>query len=158
MPTEQDIKVLQKWLSDLSERIKKEQKDRGIRASGFSADSLRYQVQGSKGTLYGEDYFEYQEFGLPPLGEGLGINAYPSIQDLVSWIRVKPVPIQGDEQDAAERIQQSIYSRGTRAFQNSNFGLPLNRIFQEEIRKLAPQFEQARIAAIAQRFDARYND
>ena len=59
-------KAIEDWLNKYKETVIKSQKDKGIRSSGASAESLRVEVKDKNGKLFGFDYFDQQQFGRKP--------------------------------------------------------------------------------------------
>lgn len=70
----------------------KEQREKGIRASGKSAESLRHEIKdipkGLQLTILGDESFEYQEYGRGPTRNRGGWN--DPIGDIMEWMSFKP--------------------------------------------------------------------
>ena len=156
MPTIEDFKALSEWSKGLINKIAQVQEEKGVRASGFSRDSLRFETDRKGVSIFGEEYFEYQEFGLPPFGEGPPLEAYPTVEDILQWMEDKPVVVEGDPIGVAFAIVDKIFEEGTITYSNLSNGLPLTQIYNEEIPKLSPMLEQSNVVAIARQFDSRY--
>ena len=85
----QDEKILSKFIQRVSSRLKADQKAKGMKASGRSADSLKgnTEVKGdtTRGTLTGSSYWQQQEEGRgPSKKKGNGTPLWKEI--LENWI------------------------------------------------------------------------
>ncbi len=102
----------------------KEQTDKGIRASGKSAESLQIKVDGTTGTLSGAKYFIQQTVGRKP-------GKFPPIDDILDWIRAKhitPKDPKTSERQLAFLFARKIAQSGTDIFQGRRPGLDIDEI------------------------------
>lgn len=103
-------------ITEFMQKVKKayadDQKDKDIRASGKSADTMRITVTKSGGKLYGLAYIYYQKYGRRP-------GQMPPIDDIIQWIRDKRT-FNVDEKGIkglAFAIAKTIAKKGTQIFQ-----------------------------------------
>jgi hypothetical protein len=115
----QSIGVL---LNEIREAYIKDQKDKGIRASGKSAESLRIETKNNQGALYGAKYFIQQMVGRKP-------GKFPPIDDILDWMRVKnisPKDTKTTERQLAFLIARKIANSGTDIFLGRRPGLDID--------------------------------
>lgn len=105
--------VLEKIAPTLIERLKKAQLDRGLKASGRSADSIEYTVTktGAKWRLEltGAKYWIYQQYGRGP-NKKQGRPSTAFVQIIKNWIQVKGLSI---PLSAAGAIATKLIREGT---------------------------------------------
>lgn len=100
-----------------------DQKAKGIRASGFSADSQRVEVDEFGGRLIGADYFYFQTNGRKPGG-------MPPIEAIIEWLKHKTTfQVTADEgpglRGLAFAIARKIAKKGTDIYQGKRPGLSI---------------------------------
>lgn len=111
-----------------------DQKAKGIRASGKSAESLRIETKDASGTLYGARYFIQQTVGRKP-------GKFPPIDDILDWIRVKnisPRDSKTTERQLAFLFARKIAQSGTDIFLGRRPGLDVD----EKIKELIKEFKE----------------
>ena len=164
MASDQEKAVFRDFLKGVIGDIIRSQAEREIRASGRSARSLKSNDIPDGIELLGEDYFEQQEFGLPPLGEGRPGLRYPTIRDIIEWTTYKSSlkNLGSQRPNVAQRIQRGLLERGSRTWQlrragNTDAGLPLSKIYERRVRELIPRIESTKALEISKAFDDAYN-
>lgn len=95
----------ERTLSSLFSSIETEMKGimqaRGMNATGRTRDSIRYEVRGNKGTLFGAEHLEFVE-------RGRGPGKFPPIKEIEDWCIAKGIPV-----EAAYPIATIIARKGT---------------------------------------------
>lgn len=109
-----------------------DQKAKGIRASGKSADSLRIEIKENSGTLYGAGYFYQQKFGRKP-------GKFPPISSILDWIKTKGIQSDIPERSLAFLIARKIAMSGTDIYQRKREGLNV----EEKIKELVKEFRKS---------------
>ena len=113
---------LKKVISD----ILLDQESKNIRASGKSAQSLRFEATPDGGKLFGVDYFKYQERGRGPGG-------FPPIQSIIDWVNSKGItPESGSIEGMAFAISKKIAKNGTDIFQGKREGLSIKELVAKQ--------------------------
>lgn len=133
MEISQSIGIL---LNDIREAIIQDQKDKGIRSSGKSAESLTISVYGNTGTLSGAKYFVQQTLGRKP-------GKFPPIDDILDWIRAKrisPRDPKTTERQLAFLFARKIARSGTDIFQGKRPGLDMDEIIAKLVKEWMAQF------------------
>lgn len=133
MEITQSIGIL---LNDIREAYIQEQKDKGIRASGKSAESLKITVDANSGQLSGAKYFIQQTVGRKP-------GKFPPIDDILDWIRVKrisPKDPKTTERQLAFLFARKIAQSGTDIFQGRRPGLEMEEIIKKLVAEFMKQF------------------
>jgi len=123
-------------LNDIREAIIQDQKDKGIRSSGKSAESLAISVDGNTGTLSGAKYFVQQTLGRKP-------GKFPPIDDILDWIRAKkitPRDPKTSERQLAFLFARKIARSGTDIFQGRRPGLDMDEIIAKLVKEWMAQF------------------
>ena len=133
MGISQSIGVL---LNDIREAIIQDQKEKGIRSSGKSAESLQISVDGNTGTLSGAKYFIQQTVGRKP-------GKFPPIDDILDWIRAKkitPRDPKTTQRQLAFLFARKIAQSGTNIFQGKSPGLDMDEIIAKLVKEWSEQF------------------
>ena len=133
MGISQSIGVL---LNDIREAIIQDQKEKGIRSSGKSAESLQISVDGNTGTLSGAKYFIQQTLGRKP-------GKFPPIDDILDWIRAKkitPRDPKTTQRQLAFLFARKIAQSGTNIFQGKSPGLDMDEIIAKLVKEWSEQF------------------
>jgi len=112
---------LSKFGNLLIEQIKAQQIERGLRASGKSAASLRQIVTNDKITVLGDSSFFYQE-------RGRGPGKFPPPNVIREWIKDKPLRSGISLNSLAFLIGRSIAEKGTLIFQGKKKGLNFKEV------------------------------
>jgi len=123
-------------LNDIREAYIKEQRDKGIRSSGKSAESLRISVDKTSGQLSGAKYFIQQTVGRKP-------GKFPPIDDILDWIRAKkitPRDAKTTERQLAFLFARKIAQSGTDIFQGKRSGLEMDEIIAKLVKEFMGQF------------------
>lgn len=134
-------KSLGELLSTVRQAIIDDQKSKGIRSSGKSAESLRDVITSKDnkltGEVLGEHYFYQQKKGRRP-------GKFPPISSILEWIREKGIKPNDDisEKSLAFLIARKIANEGTDIFRGKRPGLNIDdkvkealRIFREKVSK-----------------------
>ena len=138
--------IIAQYLTNVSDRIKDDQRQKGIYASGESADSLTVKVKENEGTLTGSSYFEQQQFG-QSASEIRQIPFKEQVANLFGWAKTKSF-LQGTS--AQEKLGIAIATtkkqrkEGTQRGNNPKYpGLSITEIINEEtpdfIEKIGPE-------------------
>lgn len=112
-----------------------DQKAKGIRSSGKSAESLRPEVTENSGTLYGAKYFYQQKHGRRP-------GKFPPIDDILNWIRAKgitPRDPKTSERSLAFLFARKIAEKGTDIYEGKRPALDV----EEKVKVLVEQFRKS---------------
>lgn len=112
------LKSIQKFLNDARLAYIDDQQNKGIRASGRSADSTFIEFDESGGQVMGSGYFKFQFVGRGPGG-------FPPIEDILTWIRTKNIQSEISENSLAYLIARKIARQGTDIYQGKRPGLSL---------------------------------
>ena len=117
--------AIESYLKGVKELIKKEQADKGISASGFSAESLREEANDTGGQLFGAHYFRYQ-------GDGRGPGKFPPIEAIMEWIVVKGIEKRDNISDRslAFLIARKIAEKGTEIHLDPSKGINFGEIIK----------------------------
>ena len=128
MDISQSIGVL---LDGVREAYIADQKAKGIRSSGKSAESLRIETKPMSGTVYGAKYFIQQTVGRKP-------GKFPPLDDIISWIRAKKIKPEGKttERQLAFLFARKIAQKGTDIYQGKRQGINID----EQVKKLNEEF------------------
>jgi hypothetical protein len=113
-----DKELLEKIGKSFVSDLKKNQKERGLFASGFSANSLRIEQNEFSLKVFGAGYFEFQEYGRGPT-KNFASNS-PTLKERIRvWIDQKPLnPIDISKDSLAFIISRKIHKEGTLLFKN----------------------------------------
>lgn len=133
-------------LNSIREAYIKEQKDKGIRSSGKSAESLRISVDSNSGQLTGAKYFIQQTVGRKP-------GKFPPIDDILDWIRAKkisPRDAKTTERQLAFLFARKIAQSGTDIFQGKRPGLDMDEIIKKLVSEFMKSFAKDTKAEIIQ--------
>lgn len=125
----QSISIL---LDEVRKAYVDDQKAKGIRASGKSADSLRIETKETSGALYGARYFYQQKFGRKP-------GKFPPISAILDWIKTKGIQSDIPERSLAFLIARKIAMSGTDIYQRKREGLNV----EEKIKELVKEFRKS---------------
>jgi len=109
-----------------------DQKAKGIRASGKSAETMRKEATQNTGKLFGAKYFYQQKHGRRP-------GKFPPIDDILNWIREKritPKDSKTTERQLAFLFARKIAQSGTDIFEGKRPALNV----EEKIKELVAQF------------------
>lgn len=118
-------KSISTFLKNVIDDIIKDQAQKGIRASGDSANSLRAKSDTDSGQIYGSGYFRYQEQGRRP-------GAFPPLQSIQDWIVIKGIQPDGISiESLAFLIARKIAKNGTDIFEGKRPGLKLSEIVEK---------------------------
>jgi hypothetical protein len=118
-----------------------DQRAKGIRASGFSADTQRVEVTETGGTLYGADYFYFQKEGRKPGG-------MPPVEAIIQWLKDKTSLSFSEERGPgltglAWAIAKKIAMKGTDIYQRKRPGLSIEDKIAEFKKELTQNIAQA---------------
>lgn len=116
--------LLQKRLYEIIRLVKIEQIQKGKKASGKSARSLRAAIVRNAGLVLGEAYFYNQEVGTAPQGKGNPPGAF--VFAIQRWLKSKGFSAE-DAEKAAFPIARKIWNDGTRLHNGKDtpLGLPV---------------------------------
>jgi hypothetical protein len=107
-----------------------DQKKKGIRSSGKSADSLRIATTETSGTLFGAGYWFQQKHGRKP-------GKFPPISAIIDWIRNKAIQATDiPERSLAFIIARKIAEKGTDIYQGRREGVNV----EDRIKELVKEF------------------
>lgn len=106
-----DAQIIAEFLEAIREDVIKAQADKGLLASGKSAESLRVESGTGRGWLIdGSGSFEYQE-------RGRGAGKQPPIARIYEWLEFKKYGLawatEAERKSLAFRIAKKIAARGT---------------------------------------------
>ena len=141
----QSIGVL---LNKVRDAYIQEQKDKGIRSSGKSAESLKITIDENSGFLTGSKYFIQQTVGRKP-------GKFPPIDDILDWIRAKkisPRDAKTTERQLAFLFARKISQSGTDIFMGKRSGLEMDEIIKKLVKEFMQQFAKDFKADIVQSF------
>lgn len=129
MAASQSIDTL---LDGVREAYIADQKAKGIRASGKSAETMRKEVTQNTGKLFGAKYFYQQKHGRKP-------GKFPPIDDILNWIREKritPRDAKTTERQLAFLFARKIAQSGTDIFEGKRPALNV----EDKIKELVKEF------------------
>lgn len=124
--------AIETYLKGITDALIADQRNKGLRASGRSADSLRSEITDDGGKLFGADYFKDQVHGKPP-GE------WPNIDDIIEWIQNKRLQYDIPIKSLAFLISRKIYNFGTNIHMGAGVnseGLALHEIAKQGLPQL----------------------
>lgn len=110
---------LSQLLDGVKKAYKQDQIDKGIRASGKSAKSIRKASKATEGQLTGSKYFFEQKHGRRP-------GKFPPISEILNWIRDKsitPREVGTSIKSLAFIFARSIAQKGTQIYRGIRKGL-----------------------------------
>jgi hypothetical protein len=110
--------AIDKYLNMVKESLTLDQLQKGMKASGQSASTLRVEVSGHEGNLFGAHYIKYQITGRGPGG-------FPPIDKIVTWLQYKGQTVSGSIRSVAFLIARKIANEGTDIYQGKRPGLDL---------------------------------
>lgn len=118
-----------------------DQKAKGIRASGYSADTQRVEATETGGALYGADYFYFQSYGRKPGG-------MPPVERIIQWLKDKTSLSISEERGPgitglAWAIAVKIAKKGTDIYQGKRPGLSIEDRMAEFKKELVNNIAQA---------------
>lgn len=152
-----DRQAIQKFLTRVSDQIKKEQRDKGITASGESAGSLRSEIdekQDIEGRLYGRKYFRNQEEGTT--AEEYKAIPYPEhYKQIRQWLNTKGFS-RGLTDRRKQRLAAAITAkqriRGSKRGRSKEFpGLNLTAIVRSNLDELRGNIRGNAISGVRSR-------
>jgi hypothetical protein len=123
-----------------------DQKAKGIRASGYSADSQRVEVDEMGGRLIGADYLYFQ--GPRPDGvSGRKPGGMPPVEAIIEWLKHKTTfQVTADEgpglRGLAFAIARKIANKGTDIYQGKRPGLSIEAKMAEFKKELVNNIGQ----------------
>ena len=161
-----DAQILREFLTRYTDRVKKDQKAKGIYASGESAKSLREKVERGEGTdirgvVTGRGYFAQQERGRGPTG-----NSSPSRpnlrQRIFEWLKVKSWSrgkSERERESLSYAITRKIHKRGTLRGRSTKYpGLDLTKILREEYGVLTKAVRNGTVTRVRSQIINLYKD
>jgi len=147
MAASQSIETL---LNGVRQAYIDDQKAKGIRSSGKSAQSLKTRVDANSGTLTGARYFYQQKFGRKP-------GRFPPIDDILDWIREKritPRDPKTTERQLAFLFARKIAQSGTDIFEGKRPALnvedKIKELLKEFSKSIATEFKNKIITTLKQ--------
>jgi len=147
MAASQSIETL---LNGVRQAYIDDQKAKGIRSSGKSAQSLKTRVDENSGTLTGARYFYQQKYGRKP-------GRFPPIDDILDWIREKritPRDPKTTEKQLAFLFARKIAQSGTDIFEGKRPALnveeKIKELLKEFAKNLATEFKEKIITTLKQ--------
>jgi len=147
MAASQSIETL---LNGVRQAYIDDQKAKGIRSSGKSAQSLKIRVDANSGTLTGARYFYQQKFGRKP-------GRFPPIDDILDWIREKritPRDPKTTERQLAFLFARKIAQSGTDIFEGKRPALnvedKIKELVKEFAKNIATEFKDKMITTLKQ--------
>lgn len=138
--------ILQQGGTEFITRLKQQQQQRGIRASGRSAASLRLETSDKNGVakaeVYGADYFLQQEYGRGPTRKkGRGV-----LRDrILDWMDDKGIATQlkdYERRGIAYVIARKIHESGTRLYRGQGHPVGIQQLGESVAQKLRPKILQ----------------
>jgi hypothetical protein len=117
-----DEELLNGMVTTLKGFITREQKSRGVYASGKSARSLRTEANPKSGKLYGVHYFTQQEYGRGPTKTD--VASTPTLRErILSWLDDKGInPTDITKKSLAFIIARKIHNEGNRLYRKLKKG------------------------------------
>lgn len=126
-------------IKDFFEKVKKayieDQRSKGIRASGKSADTLRIESNTKAGKLYGQAYIHFQKVGRKP-------GAFPPIDAILQWIKDKGIVADIPDKSLAFLIARKIAKKGTDIFLKKRPALDVTDQIEQARKELVQAFIQ----------------
>lgn len=104
--------AVKEFLDKVTKAYIDDQKAKGIRASGKSAQSIKQEITPETGRLLGAHYFTYQRIGRRP-------GAMPPIEAIKQWIKDKHLQLN------PWAVAKSIAKKGTDIFRGKRPGLSI---------------------------------
>jgi hypothetical protein len=129
MAGQQSIETL---LNGVRDAYVEDQRAKGIRSSGKSAQSLKIRTDENSGVLTGAKYFYQQKYGRKP-------GRFPPIDDILDWIRAKgitPRDTKTTERQLAFLFARKIAESGTDIFEGKRPALAV----EDKIKELLAVF------------------
>lgn len=133
-------------LNEIRQIYTQEQIDKGLRASGESARSLRTEATATEGRLYGAKYFYQQIHGRRP-------GKFPPISAILEWIKIKGIKARESsttERQLAFLFARKIAKQGTDIFQGKKAGLEVDQKVREASNKFTASLNELIKADISQ--------
>lgn len=125
--------TIDELLTGVQKAYIEDQTNKGIRASGKSASTLRKESTESSGTLYGAKYFYQQKHGRKP-------GKFPPIDSIIEWIRAKGiVPRETTERSLAFIIARKIAQQGTDIYLKRREGINVD----DKVKELVKKFQES---------------
>lgn len=121
--------ALIQFFQDVIKDVRADQETKKIKASGHSADSLAFGVDGAGGQLTGSDYFYFQIHGRKK-------GAMPPVNDILAWVKAKGIQADISPDSLAWAIAKKIAKFGTDISQGKRNGLAFEQIVSENKEKL----------------------
>ena len=131
------------FLETIREQIIRDQAEKGMRATGKSADSLRINmIDDDEGQLLGSVAIRFQVTGRGP-------GKFPPRENILEWMRARQI-----EESALYAIQKKIAERGTDIFQGKRPGLSLNEIIDDNFGQFQTEIRNRKTVETFQRLTA----
>jgi hypothetical protein len=116
--------ITESELKTFIDSIKKTMSDKKINATGKTSNSLRSEVQESdnkvKGTVYGDEVLEF-------LNTGRGDGGIPPFDNIIKWVKDKPISSGEDADSVGVRVALKISNEGTEIFKDNSKGIELSK-------------------------------
>jgi len=126
-------KLTFEFLEKVKEQIIADQEEKGITASGESADSLQVIEVDDGAKLVGSEHFFFQVHGRAP-------GRFPPKDEVLRWIDVKPITFSGIKRESlAFLIARKIAEQGTDIWRGIRAGLDIRTIVKEEAKTFRDQ-------------------
>ena len=131
------------YLKTAQEYNQKDQGEKGIYASGETANSTGIEAKENSGQLYGADYFTQQKQGRAP-------GKFPPIEAIIEWIKVKGIQKKDNISDRslAFLIARKIAKSGTDIFTGKRKGLDMEAAAKRGLPALMEAYKDEAILKI----------
>lgn len=140
------LEICESVLGEMMQAVKDQQAERGITASGKSAESLKVNMGQDGGDLVGDSYFYYQIHGRGP-------GKMPPMSTILEWIEAKHIePVDISKESLAFLIARKIGRFGTSIYQGVRRGLTLDVIVAEGTNKAVELLKQNVVSDIVSIF------
>jgi len=141
--------AIEQFLNKVRDAYIQDQRQKGIRASGRSAEALRIDPAFDYGRLYGSSYMQFQASGRRP-------GKFPPLEAIIEWMRHKGIrPTDITEKSLAFLIARKIARAGTDIYQGKRPALNVEDKILEYRKELAANLLKGTREEIIQRLRIR---
>lgn len=139
-----DEQIIQEELESIRQELIQRHHQLNMKASGQWADSLRVQVNGTKGKLIGKDYTYYMQIGRRP-------GRMPPLEAIEQWIinkGLKPIEDKIKTSSLAFLIARKIKEEGTKYYQQGGTDLIDSVVTPQRIQKIIDRVGQLKVVEL----------
>ena len=126
-PSEQDRIDLYNFLEEVRTDFISQYNAKGMRASGYAADSLRVENK-QKPRLVGAEYWAFLFSG-----QGRRPGRFPPVQNIIDWIEDKGITVEDSINQTAFLIGRKIAQEGTEIYKRPSEGIDLKKIVNQRL-------------------------